>query len=210
MFDYQAGEKYRLTLAMVALAGVMAGVFFTVLLMPTPERERRRPLPAYMRHPDVTGVRDNMPSSGAGACVASNSPQSQSVNMTDPQIAKTLIDKWLPLAWDLSAGTARDSQEKAIMYMTPECASAYRQNIWNPELAKQIDEAGVTSTFRADRVVAGDPLADGSVVVFVDGVQVLSVPAKGSSSRPVKLEYMVKQTADGMRIAGISEGGKGL
>lgn len=200
MFDYQAGEKQRLTLIMVGLAGLIAGVFFTVLLMPTPEPARTRPRPAYMDHPDVSGVA----SSGAANARAVG-PQ---VTMTDPVIAKALIEQWLPKAWDLSAGTAPNSQRQAIQYMTPECAQAYCENVWTPDLAKQIEESGLQSTFTTQRVWSGGTQADGAVVVFVDGTQVLSVPGKPSNSRAVRLEYMVKQTPEGLRIAGISEGGK--
>ncbi len=210
MFDYQAGEKYRMTLIMVGLAGLLAGIFFAVLLMPTPEPVRRRPMPAYMSHPDVTGRPANASPYGAGAAQAMTPTAAPPVAIADPTVARTLIEQWLPLAWDLSAGSAADSQEKAIAYMTKECADAYRQNIWNPELAKQINEAGLHSSFQPSRIEAGDLQPDGSVVVFVDGMQVLSVPGKGAQSRPVKLEYLIRQTTEGLRIAGISEGGKGL
>jgi len=203
MFDYQAGEKYRLTLIMVGLAGLIAGVFLTVLLMPTPEPVKRRALPAYAHDPDVSGMHaGGPPAAGAAAAMA---PQA---SMANPVIAKSLIEQWLPKAWDLSAGTAQQSQEQAMQYMTPECAQAYRQNIWTPEIAKQIDESGLKSSFRVDRVWSGGNNAEGAVIVFVDGEQVLDVPGKGANSRMVKLEYMVKQTPDGLRIAGISESGK--
>lgn len=201
MFDYQAGEKYRLTLIMVGLAGMIAGVFFTVLLMPTPEPAKARVRPAYMDHPDVSG----MPASAAAAGARAVGPQ---VAMTDPVVAKALIEQWLPKAWDLSAGSAPNSQRQAMQYMTPECAQAYCENVWTADLAKQIEESGLKSTFTADRVWSGGNQADGSVVVFVDGTQVLSVPGKPGNSRAVKLEYMVKQTPEGLRIAGISEGGR--
>ena len=55
MFDYQAGEKYKLTLIMVALAGMMAGAFFTILLSAGPEPARVRPHAAYLDNPDITG-----------------------------------------------------------------------------------------------------------------------------------------------------------
>jgi hypothetical protein len=41
MFDYQAGEKYKLTLIMVGFAGLMAGMLFTLVLMPQQESPRR-------------------------------------------------------------------------------------------------------------------------------------------------------------------------
>ncbi len=205
MFDYQAGEKYRLTLIMVGLAGLMAGVFFTVLLMPSPEPARvRRVMPAYMRDPDVTGrPRDDGPAPGAAQ--AASTPAMQ----TDPTVARALIEQWLPLAWDLSAGTGKVSQQKAMAYMTPDCAAAYKANIWTDDLARQIDESGLKSTFQVSSIGAGELQPDGDVVVTVDGNQTLSVPGKGSTSRAVKLEYMIRQTPDGMRIAGISEGGGG-
>jgi len=203
MFDYQAGEKFKLTLVMVAVAGVMAGMFFTLLMIPTPEPQSRRERPhaAWMDNPDVTGRVSRQPAPAAPA------PPPVDPNMADPVTALNLVAQWLPLAWDLSAGSAKSSQEKAIMYMTTECANAYRQNIWTPEIAQQIEQSGVKSSFRTDKLVAGGNQADGSVVIFVEGEQVLSVPSKGSKTRPVKLEYLVKKTADGLRIAGISEGG---
>ena len=154
MFDYQAGEKYKLTIIMVALAGFMAGVFLTVMLMPTPEPARRRAIPAYMRDPDITGryAQQSVPASGAAQAMSSP----QAVSGVEPQVAKTLITQWLPLAWDLSAGTAKSNQEKAMMYMTPECAAAYRQNIWTPDLGKQIDESGLKSNFQAGKIEAGE------------------------------------------------------
>ena len=58
MFDYQAGEKYKLTLIMVGFAGLMAGMFFTMLLMPTPEpQSHQRQAPKWASNPDVTGGR---------------------------------------------------------------------------------------------------------------------------------------------------------
>lgn len=208
MFDYQAGEKYKLTLIMVGLAGLMAGIFFTVLLMPTPEPVRRHPMPAYMRDPDVSGRQSDAASnpSNGGAANAMTLQAAPAV-MTDPNMAKVLIQQWLPLAWDLSAGTAKASQDKAMQYMTPDCAAAYQRNIWTPDLAKQIDESGLKSAFSPGNISASQN-GDGSVVVFVDGEQTLMVPGKGSTSRVVRLEYMVKQTAEGLRIAGISEAGR--
>src|SRR5262249_33690084 len=123
----------------------------------------------------------------------------------DPVMAQSLIEQWLPFAWDLSAGSAKESQEKAIMYMTPQCAQSYRQNVWSPDIAKQIDQSGIKSTFRATNIKVAEQQPDGSVVVLVEGEQILSVPEQPSHQRSVKIEYMIKQTPDGPRIAGISE-----
>src|SRR5262249_59015030 len=123
-------------------AGRRAAIFSGVCPRPTRGRGGRRPIPAYMRNPDVRG-RPETSQVGPGAAEAMPTPAAAPpVAVADPIVARTLIEQWLPLAWDLSAGTAADSQEKAIAYMTKECADAYRHNIWNPELAKQNSEAG--------------------------------------------------------------------
>ena len=205
MFDYQAGEKYRITLIMVALAGVMAGGFFTVLLSSSgePEPRKARPKAAYANDPDITG-RANTP----GQTSAYATSQQNQAGLADPFTSMNLVQDWLPLVWDLNADTAAESQEKAMEYMTPECAKAYRESTWTPEVAQQISNSGIKSSFSASRVAAGDNLPDGSVVVTVVGKQVLNIPNKGAKTRPIKLEYLVKSTADGLRIAGISEVGK--
>lgn len=220
MFDYQAGEKYKLTLIMVAIAGAMAGMFFTVLLMPTPEapQARRQKHQPWMDNPDVTGGGMRM----AGAAQAAgprdgtlpDDAQAQQAQapagpVTSATDALSLIEAWIPLAWDLSAGTASTSQEKAILYMTPECAQSYRQNVWTNEISQQIDASGIKSTFRATKVAAGAQQPDGSIVIVVEGEQILNVPDQASRQRPVKVEYLVKKTQEGLRICGISEATQG-
>jgi hypothetical protein len=213
MFDYQAGEKYKLTLIMVAIAGMMAGMFFTVLLMPTPEpaQARKRAKQPWMDNPDITG-RPAAP--GAAQAAIPNDghmSQAQAAAMAQPAIktdavtAQTLVEKWLPFAFDLSSGSANDSQEKAIACMTPECARSYRESVWTPEVAGQIAASGMKSSFRATKVIAGAHQTDGSIVITVEGEQILSPPDQASKQRNVKFEYLLKQTNDGMKICGISE-----
>ena len=221
MFDYQAGEKFKLTLIMVGFAGLMAGMLFTMLIMPQPDNRpsKRRAMQPYMNDPDATGGRgagggrtgaqmaySNAQAGAAGATHGAGAPPQAPGELTDPNMALGLVENWLPAVWDLSAGTAPGSQEKAIAYMTPECATAYRQNIWTADMAKQIQDSGLQSTFTAKKVSAGENQQDGSVVVFVEGEQILQVAGKPARARPVKMEYLVRKTADGMRIAGISEG----
>lgn len=227
MFDYQAGEKYKMTLMMVGFAGVMAGMLFTMLLMPqNAEPPKRAQRPAWMNDPDTNGGRGagagghhgrgrggpRGSDDGSGQQMAAEqqmgaAQQIAAAQAIDPQAAASLLNDWLPVAWDLNAGSAAQSQEKAIMYMTPECATAYRQNVWNPDMQKRVQESGLQTTFTVSKMLPGQPQNDGSVVILVEGTQVLTVPGKGSREQPVKYEYLVKQTAEGLRIAGISEGG---
>jgi hypothetical protein len=225
MFDYQAGEKYKLTLIMVGMAGLMAGMFFSFLLMPSGEgpqvRKHRQLSERDMRilsDPDVTGHArapgdasggGDASQQGAGAANAAqqNAPAGRNAYV-DRFAAKTFIDQWLPLAWDLSAGSAKASQAKAIEFMTPACQAAYTQSIWTPDLANQIEEAGLKSTFQPKRVEVSDNLNDGSVVIYVTGNQTLGVPGGPGKAREVHLEYMLQQTNEGIKIAGISDKGQ--
>jgi hypothetical protein len=207
MFDYQAGEKFKLTLILVGFAGLMAGMFFSLLFMtPSPEPERHHRHLKFAMNPDLTGQPINRRSQMSAQATAPSQP-SAPVTLVNPDDALTLIKAWLPLTWDLSAASAKNSQEKALMYMTPECASAYRQNIWTDDMANQIVQCGLQTTFDANQVKAGQPQPDGTIVIFVDGLQTMTVAGKGTQQRPVKYEYLIKLTQDGLRIAGISEGG---
>lgn len=216
MFDYQAGEKYKLTLIMVGFAGLMAGMLFTMLIMPQPDPRamKRAKAPAWTKDPDAgygRGPRSGyVPRDGeAGTAQAMptqpGAPPQPQGELADPNMALNLVSTWLPVVWDLSAATAQDSQEKAIAYMTPECATAYRSSIWTADTAKQVVESGLQSSFNAKKVSAGQNQADGSVVIYVDGEQILQVAGKPARARPVKMEYLVKKLPEGYRIAGITE-----
>ena len=208
MFDYQAGEKYKLTLIMVAVAGMLAGMFFTVLLMPTPEAApKHRQPPKWASNPDATG---RASSAGEGQEPGRNmAAPGQAPMAVDPYQARELLEtKFLPLAWDLSAYSARASQGKAIAFMTEDCKRAYMNNIWTTAIANQIEQSGVQSQFTPRRIEPSPVRSDGSVEVIVEGQQTLSVPGKGGKTREVKVVYLLKQFPDGLKIAGISEAGQ--
>ncbi|MBX9694544.1 MAG: hypothetical protein K2Z81_19310, partial [Cyanobacteria bacterium] len=186
MFDYQAGEKYKLTLIMVGMAGVMVGMFFTLLFMgdSQPQQVAHKPRPKWADHPDVTGqgsVNEGPRATGMPGGNPEGAPPAppQQYEATDPTMAMQLIEQWLPVAWDLSAGSAADSQSKAIKYMTSDCASAYQQNVWTPEIAAQIEQSGLRSSFKAHALKIGATKPDGAVVIMVEGEQLLEVPGKG-------------------------------
>lgn len=211
MFDYEAGEKYKLTLIMVGVAGALAGMFFTVLLAPAPEppSKRSRQQARHMSDPDITGgyrapsgIAANAGNQQGGQLGA---PQAN-VLVVDPVQARTMMDTFLPAAWDLSASSAKQSQQQAITYMTPECAQAYTQNIWTPAISAKIEQSGVQSQFQPEGIDVGGLQSDGTIVVTVTGTQTLTVPGgQGGKSRRVKVEYLMKQFPEGLKIAGISE-----
>ena len=216
MFDYEAGEKQKLTMIMVAFAGLLAGMFFTMLLMPQQDSRAARKAHAAANatrattDPDVTG--GGRMTAGAAGAYPSGAPSAQAAVGGAPAL---LVDRgqasafmqqgWLSYVWDLSAATAKAHQEEAIKYMTPECAAAYRANVWTDGLAKQVQESGLQSSFQLRSCDVSDNLADGSVVVKVKGTQQLGANGKGRT-RDINFEYMLKQTPDGLKVAGISEG----
>lgn len=218
MFDYQAGEKYKLTLIIVGFAGAMIGMFFTLLLTPSaPPSRIAKNRPKWADNPDVTGGGQSSGRQGRAIDGYQANPQealaqqaaAQPYVKTDANQAQTLVEQWLTLAWDFSAATAGASQEKAMQYMSADCAGAYRQNIWTDDMAKTIAASGAVSQFHPSVVRVGETRQDGAVVVVVEGQQVLEVPGKGANAHEVKLEYLVKSTEDGkMQIAGIAEAGK--
>lgn len=217
MFDYQAGEKYKITLIMVAVAGMMAGIFFTVLLMPTPDAgaahsRRRGPVTRAMSDPDVTGVRGSHPDMQQGS--GEVNPQTlggagpSNYSPVEPAQAVNMVSEFSHYAFDLNAHSARASQEKAIQqFMTPECAQSYRQNIWKEETAQQVEQSGLQSEFKIEGVSPGNLLGDGSIEVQLQGKQTLGVGAN-RKTRDVKVRYLIKNLPEGPRIAGISEVGK--
>lgn len=220
MFDYQAGEKYKLTLIMVGIAGLIAGMFFTLLLMPSPEQPQSRKgrgggmSARVASNPDITGGRSSdggFGSSAQGQQQEFGQPgatPAPGVVLVDRSQAQMFMNSWLPRVWDLSAASAVANQTEAMRYMTPDCAAAYQRNIWTPELAKQVHESGLQSSFQIKDINVSENLSDGSVVIKVKGSQTLGVPGKSGRTRDVNLEYMMKQMPDGMKIAGISEAGQ--
>lgn len=218
MFDYQAGEKFKITLIMSGLAGLMAGIFFTLMLIPsTPEPPHRGSHGRYHERPSerqreiATGGQDDaQPSAYENIPTAQTSqvtytPSEASLGVVNINTATTLLERWLPLSWDLSAASAKFSQEKAIAYMTSECASQYRKNIWTKSISDQITASGIISHFKLLKISSTQPAPDGSVKLYVQAEQQLDMPGRGSKARDLSVEYLIKQTSTGPKIAGITE-----
>lgn len=204
-----------MTIIMTAVAGMIAGIFFTLLLSPPQEpTQRGRPKPKWMNNPDAMGVagkagygQEGRATSGMGQQQPPpQQPAPLPADVMDPNAATQLMQDWLPLAWDFSAASAVNSQERAIQYMTPECAAQYRQNVWTSEMASSLAASGVKSTWQQSVVSAGGTLPDGGVEVTVQGVQQLEVPGQPPTPpRQVRFVYLIKKTPEGPRIAGITE-----
>jgi hypothetical protein len=220
MFDYKAGEKYKLTLIMVGFAGIMAGMFFTMLLMPTeePASHHKKQMQKWESDPDVTGGRGGgahmPPPVGAAQAAALGMQGKDGDNQAarlprnapvDTTAGLNLMTKWLNLAWDMSAGSAAQSQEQAMQFMTPACRMAYQSNVWTSDVAKQIEDAGLKSKFQMTNIQPAGLQPDGTLAINVEGQQTLMVPGKPDTQRQVKLQYLLQNTQEGICISGISE-----
>jgi len=211
MFDYQAGEKQKLLLIMTAVSGVVAGAFFTLLLSPPGEAPQRPTRGGPRRPPNmerggagtaplrsVGGMRDN-------GVQANQPPAGEEV---DKGAAQSMVQGALQYMWDFNSTTANQSQEQAMALMTADCAQNYRLNVWTPEIAQKVGAAGMTSSFTPQSCEAITSTPDGSVVVKVQGQQILNLQGQAPQPKMVMMEYLVKRTPSGqLKICGISESG---
>jgi hypothetical protein len=208
MFDYQAGEKYKMTLIVVGVVGMMAGVTLTVFLSPTPDAPKGRPRTKADSHPDITGVAPTpggyqAPNDGGQPAYP---PPVDKANMVDATKATEFVKVWLPNAMDFNAASAAGSQQSAMNYMTPECLSAYKENVWSPDAAEGVTSSGMKSTWQQTIISARPNQPDGSIEIAVEGTQKLLIPGAQPTERKVKFVYLVKKVGTDLKIAGISEG----
>ncbi|MBS1990987.1 MAG: hypothetical protein JSS83_10745 [Cyanobacteria bacterium SZAS LIN-3] len=207
MFDYQAGEKQKLLLIMTAVSGVIAGSFFTLLLSSPGEAPRAPQRGGRMRSGETGGGGPPLRSVSGRGMRDNGVPPAPPVEEVDRGAAQSMVQGTLPLMWDFNSATANQSQEQAMTFMTQDCAQNYRLNVWTPEIAKSVGAAGMTSSFTPQMCQAITSEADGSVVVKVQGQQVLNLQGQPPKLKQVQMEYLVKRTPSGLKICGISESG---
>ena len=94
-----------------------------------------------------------------------------------------------------------------MSYMTADCAQNYRQSVWTPDIAQKVAGAGMTSSFTPTRCEAITTTEDGSVVVKVEGEQILNLQGQPPRNDHKSMEYLIKKTPSGLKVSGISESG---
>lgn len=228
MFDYHAGEKFKILLIGTAACAFLAGVLLMGLLGGggepahiTEARKKHKKMhtdqgvissdraaqlryqPTDVRQPEEGSAQNPM----GGVQPPGGGQQPANYSFTEPLAARSMIEAFLPYSWDLTAGSATQSQERAIECMTPECAQSYRASIWTKEMAAQIEQSGLKSSFTPTKIELAGNKPDGSVVIEVEGTQVLEMEGKGQKNRAVKMEYLVKSIGGSMKITGINEPG---
>lgn len=210
MFYYQAGDRYKLTLSMVAVAGLMAGVFFTLLLgggapSEPPRRARTKQNPY---NPDtgaaaVGGRGSSMVTGPGGDPNAATTPQ-----VSDAQAAQDFVRNFVTYSFNMNSNAASASQAQAMAMMDSETAKAYRNNVWTPDLEQLVTTSNLTSQFNITSISSGQQNPDGSIVIFMNGTQILNSPASGQQQKPVSVEYLVQRGPSGWHIIGIQEKGQ--
>jgi hypothetical protein len=208
MFDYQAGEKYKLTLVMVGVTGIIVGASLTLFLAtpsgPPPRASHGSRRPANYEARGSGSLRSaggRVSHDGGGPDDAAPPP----VDVVDKGAAQSFVQGFLNLTWDFNSTTSGQSQERAMTFMTPDCAQNYKVNIWTPEMAQTVAGAGMTSSFTTVSCQAITSTDDGSVVVKVVGDQTLNLQGQAPKQQHKIMEYLVKKTPQGLKISGISE-----
>lgn len=209
MFDYQAGERYKLTLIMVGAVGVIAGIFLMIIVAPPSESPRKnRPRARSSYDPDVTGIPRSLGGGAPTGVTEYGTAAGQGVsapNVADADAAKDFVRAFAFNSFDFTATTAASSQQKAMAMMAPDTASKYQANVWGP-VASQVTESGVTTQFVPSKLSPGQANPDGSIVIFLEGQLSLTAPDGRIQQKPVNMEYLVAKMPDGsMRITGIEE-----
>ncbi|MDX2107322.1 MAG: hypothetical protein SFY67_13055 [Candidatus Melainabacteria bacterium] len=228
MFDYHAGEKFKIVIIGTAACAFLAGVLLMGLLggggepahitearkkhkkmhtdqgvISSDRAQRQGYQPTDVRQPEEGSAQN--PMGGVQPPGGGQAPADYAY--TEPLTAQNLIEEFLPYSRDFSAGSATQSQERAILCMTPECAQAYRASIWTKEMAAQIENSGLKSNFTVKNIKVAGYKPDGAVVIEVEGTQVLEMEGKGQKNNSVKMEYLVKNVGGQIRITGINEVG---
>ncbi|MBK9202547.1 MAG: hypothetical protein IPL73_08935 [Candidatus Obscuribacter sp.] len=209
MFDYQAGERYKLTLIMVGAVGVIAGIFLMIIVAPPSEAPRKkRPMSRSSYDPDVTGIPRSLgggSTTGTTEYGAAATQGATAVNSADGNAAKDFVRAFASNSFDFSASTAASNQQKAMAMMSPETASNYQANVWGP-VASQVTGSDVTTQFTPSVISTGQANPDGSIVVFLQGQLALRAADGHEEQKAINMEYLVQKMPDGsMRIAGIQE-----
>ncbi len=211
MFDYQAGEKYKLTMIMVGMTGVIVGSALTLFLAAPGDAPKARRGHGSARPQNYEGRGGSLRASGGagppGAGAGMEVPQAPPSEQVDKGAAQALVQGFLPLTWDFNSTTANRSQEQAMNMMTADCAQNYKLNVWTPDIAQAVTGAGMTSSFQPSACEAITTDVDGSVVIKVEGEQILNLQGQPPKPKHVSMEYLVKKTPSGLRVSGISESG---
>jgi len=215
MFDYQAGEKQKLLLIMTAVSGVVAGAFFTLLLAPpgeAPQKPTRGGGSRRLQNMERGAAQSAVPLRAINGGMRDGGAQANqppaAVSEVDKGAAQSMVQGALKYMWDFNSSTSNQSQQQAMAQMTADCAQNYRLNVWTPEIAQKVAAAGMTSSFTPLSCEAITSEADGSVVVKVQGQQILNLQGQPPQQKQVLMEYLVRRTPSGeLKICGISESG---
>ena len=119
-----------------------------------------------------------------------------------PVLAADFISWWLNGAMDYNPGTAAQSHQQAMSWMTPEAAAAFQSSYWNPQIAQSVIAGQLVAAFQPTAIQAQAINPDGSVVIGVAGTTVVQTGAQ-PATRAFSASFLVKQEKEGLRVAGL-------
>lgn len=130
-----------------------------------------------------------------------NGGQQASQTGLTPQLASDFVHFWLTKSMDYRMDTAAASHKEAVAWMLPDAANAFEQLYWGDHIKQGIATGTIVGSFQP---VSITPLAtnpDGTVVVTVVGTLVMQQSGQQPAGQQLTMDFLVKKTADGFRIA---------
>lgn len=118
-----------------------------------------------------------------------------------PQLASDFVHFWITKSMDYRMDSAAASHKEAVAWMLPDAANAFEQLYWGDHIKQGIATGTIVGSFQP---VSITPLAtnpDGTVVVTVVGTLVMQQSGQQPAGQQLTMDFLVKKTADGYRIA---------
>ena len=118
-----------------------------------------------------------------------------------PDLATQFVRWWLTQSMDYRMDTGAASHKVAAVWMLPDACNAFEQLYWGDHIKQGIATGTIVGAFQPVSVVPIATNPDGSVVVTVVGTLMMQQSGQQPASQQLTMDFLVKQTADGFRIA---------
>ncbi|MBP9806868.1 hypothetical protein KBF38_01055 [bacterium] len=118
-----------------------------------------------------------------------------------PDLASQFVRWWLTQSMDYRMDTAVASHKAAAAWMLPDASNAFEQLYWGDHIKQGIATGTIVGSFQPVSVIPLATNPDGSVVVTAVGTLVMQQSGQQPAAQQLTMDFLVKQTADGCRIA---------
>jgi hypothetical protein len=140
------------------------------------------------------------PQGSQTGAAASGGQQAAAAALT-PDLAVQFVRWWLTQSMDYRMDTAAASHKAAAAWMLPDASNAFEQLYWGDHIKQGIATGTIVGAFQPSSVVPLATNPDGTVVVTVVGTLMMQQSGQQPASQQLTMDFLVKQTAEGCRIA---------